>query len=253
MTQAMIDIETLDTSVSAVVLSFGVQLFTDQGLLPERYHVALEIQSQLDAGRTISASTLDWWFKQSPAAQQAAFGQRRMSVRTALEMLAVVLNGVEHVWCRGLNFDVPIVDHLHAQNGMKTPWKYNKVRDSRTLLDLIPTDLEPKRAGVAHNALDDATHEAAFVVAGLQWLDMTRRISLGAMKAGRVDIVADDAPDDPANHPVIHANRMEDPAQLKSHAPFVEPKQLDLPISPTAKVPLGLNTIGDADGQTFYR
>lgn len=162
MEHASIDIESLSTAVDTVVLSIGAQMFNEHGLVGEGFHVVLDQEEQLPM-RSVSASTLEWWMGQSQEARDAIWKAPKVSVKLALEMLRVHISRADRIWCRGLNFDLPILDHLHAQNGMKTPWAYYYGRDSRTLLELVPPG--PKTNGhVAHHALSDAREEAAQLV-----------------------------------------------------------------------------------------
>ena len=189
MLHAMIDLETLDTAVTSAVLSLGVALFNDDGLWPHHdLEVRFDLDEQLRGGRTVSASTIQWWMLQSEAARSAAFGKPARSVpvlriEEVQRLLTGLLNGVDHVWCRGLAFDIAILDHMFASRQLRSPWKYSAVRDSRTILDHIAPDALPKRAGEAHNALDDARHEAACVVEALATLQRNHSAWLESLTA----------------------------------------------------------------------
>src|SRR3546814_2365974 len=85
MFEMMVDLETLDTKNSAVVLSIGAvvweTLVDDAGSLDysvvERFYRVLSIDEQLAAGRTVSESTLLWWMRQDPTARAEAFNPVR--------------------------------------------------------------------------------------------------------------------------------------------------------------------------------
>ena len=68
----MLDIETLDTSPSAIVLSIGAVKFNSVGL-GDTFYVRLDSDPQLALGRTQSEATLTWWAGQSDAARKEAF------------------------------------------------------------------------------------------------------------------------------------------------------------------------------------
>lgn len=166
MRHAMIDLETLGTGVDCVVLSCGVAFFDERGTLPGGWYTLLDLDEQLRK-RRVDAGTLRWWMEQEKVAQDAAFKGNNDTVLSIADFhrnLTRELNGAERVWSHGLNFDVCILDHMFSREGLRSPWKYNAVRDTRTMYDLVPWDDLPKREGVYHNALHDAKHQAACIV-----------------------------------------------------------------------------------------
>ena len=71
MNHIMVDIETLDTVQSAVVLSIGAVAFDPHTKeLGEKFYVEFttDLQAQQRLGRTISADTVTWWMQQGAAA-----------------------------------------------------------------------------------------------------------------------------------------------------------------------------------------
>lgn len=59
-----------------------------------------------------------------------------------------------HVWAQGKDFDVPRMDHLFKEAGLKTPWKYSHTHCLRDLAGLFP---EVKRRWYGnHTAMEDA-------------------------------------------------------------------------------------------------
>jgi hypothetical protein len=83
-----------------------------------------------------------------------------VELRNALQALSGAFNWEgQEVWCNGLNFDVPILEAAYAAAGLQPPWTYNKCRDYRTVVKLLPhVDLERLRVEpkLAHHALEDA-------------------------------------------------------------------------------------------------
>ena len=65
-------------------------------------------------------------------------------------------------WLKGMQYTTTI-DSL-TRHIMKFPIFWTQDRDLRTLVQLDPTGVKPKRAmdGVAHNALDDAKHQVKY-------------------------------------------------------------------------------------------
>lgn len=161
----MLDIETLDTTPSAVVLSIGAVKFNVEGI-GETFYATLRASEQ--DSRTQSASTLEWWSKQSPEAKAAVFPPHGAaeSVRSALARFVAFFDHDKYdVWGNGAAFDNVIVKHLLAQYGLECPWRYSGDRCFRTLKALVYSNFPNLKEsaisyGTAHNALDDAIAQA---------------------------------------------------------------------------------------------
>jgi len=63
-------------------------------------------------------------------------------------------------WANGTDFDISIIKDALKQCGFGTPWRYNNVRDYRTLAKLFPQIQRPTFVGEKHNALADAINQA---------------------------------------------------------------------------------------------
>jgi len=150
----MVDIETLDTERTAVILSIGactMAPFTDTLTFYE------EIMIVGQEARTQSQSTIDWWKTGSNYPGQ---GIRTLpAVLTSFSRYLSSLRAEPIIWCKGTDFDVAILAHAYKQFGIEVPWKYNSVRDFRTMKKLFPVTSTPNPN--AHHALGDALHQAA--------------------------------------------------------------------------------------------
>lgn len=173
---ASIDLETLGTDDDAVVLSAGMVLFNHTGIFSQHdYYVRLPLDEQLGK-RSVTASTLEWWMLQPDEARSAVFGKDTNGHRCTIDQLWHDIDtmfricDVQRVWARGTHFDLTILGSLFKQRGAPTPWKYNAPRDSRTILDVLPPELLPKRSGIAHHALDDARYEAQCIIAAQRYI-----------------------------------------------------------------------------------
>lgn len=168
-THLMLDLETLDTIDSAVVISFGAVIFNKRSIL-EKYYTPLHIFPQLIKGRTISQDTLDFWKQQDDAAQNIG-----VSVRSNQTSLQLFINLATHyealgeikVWGKGPHFDVTIIESLMRDYKLKPPWKFWNIRDVRTFMDYVPTK-DLKLEGTKHNALDDALYQAKIIQKSLK-------------------------------------------------------------------------------------
>ena len=160
----MIDLETLGTGSDAHILSIGACTM-DHELT---FHEVVGPQK-----RKIDVDTVRWWMDQSKDAQfvikQAAMS--RMSLTSALAGLDDFIRTAGErvcIWSHGAGFDIAILENAYRQAGMITPWMFWNVRDTRTLIDVAKwkagEKLEPTRKGTHHNALDDAKHQASWMM-----------------------------------------------------------------------------------------
>jgi hypothetical protein len=160
----MIDFETLSTKTSAVTLSCGVVVFSDQIISEKLWN--LDQYEQLSIGRHIDADTLAWWKRQSIEAWETSF-----SMVNAVGMRQFILevgqmyksNNCKELWCQGADFDIPILESMIFDVNEKPFYRYSDKRCSRTVRKLYK-GVEPVLVGVAHNPLDDAKHQVNCVI-----------------------------------------------------------------------------------------
>lgn len=174
MKDIMLDLETLDTQQSAVVISIGAVGFDpDSTALGARFYLELveDTASQQEHGRTISGATVLWWMQQGAAAKQLfasppPAGVERVSTAVALERFRLFVNAYggkdARIWGNGADFDNVILGSLYESYGLQKPWSYSKNRCFRTMKNMpMPREfVRPGRDGVHHNALDDAVTQA---------------------------------------------------------------------------------------------
>ncbi len=158
-THATIDIETLGTSPDTVVLTIGGIKFdpmADDELHSEFYY-RLDVDEQIDMGRTVDEKTLEWWETQSEEVKAEALDTNdRIPVEETLKALNKWLVGVDKIWCQGPVFDIGILENLYKQIGLHHNWPFYIIRDSRTLFSLMDKDPRKEIDFAAHNALADA-------------------------------------------------------------------------------------------------
>jgi hypothetical protein len=163
---AMLDLETLDTTADAQILTIGgVKFDPDSGAKPYAdFYYRLELDSQDAKGRTISEDTMAWWSRQDDKIILEAFGDHnRHSVEEMLVALKKWYVGVDEVWAQGICFDIGMLENLHRQYGYPIPWSFWKVKDSRTIFGLMKKDPRKNFIFDAHNALEDARIQAKCV------------------------------------------------------------------------------------------
>ena len=165
MTDVMLDIETLARSADSVVLTIGAVRFDRYGKQVDQtgIHLYLSIDEQKSAGRAVDPETVAWWDKQNPDVRDDVMRSwNRMPVKAALEQLARYVEDANKIWSQGPLFDIKILENLYEQHGMKAPWRFYKIRDSRTLFDALG-DTRSRDTANLHDALSDSIDQARAV------------------------------------------------------------------------------------------
>ena len=155
-THAMIDLETLDVTPRASVLTVGgVKFDPNNDSEPHsEFYYKLDLDSQ---DRSVNDDTIAWWATQDTAVQEEAFSEEgRISLKQALEEMYPIIWNSNFIWANGPTFDMNIIEHAYKSYDMQLPWKFYKVRDARTVYSLWPG--LPKQP-VSHHALDDCRQQ----------------------------------------------------------------------------------------------
>ena len=175
----VIDVETLAKHANAVVASVAcVAVFRKTGKVVKEFHEQISVQESLKLGFErdsygVKDSTVDWWIKQSDAARLELCGTKQP--REVFLYLLDWFHGLAEsydlrVWGNGLKFDIDKLERHFVRLGYAVPWSGFAERDIRTAVELgRELGINPKADiafdGVAHNALDDARHEAKYLFA----------------------------------------------------------------------------------------
>jgi len=167
----MLDIETLDTKPSAVILSVAAVFFDPRtGKLGAEFCHSVNSEQQ-QPGRSISLDTVAWWARQSDNVRKQAFsgGSSLKRVLTDLSRF-IQINSSEQVkvWGNGKEFDCSILEHAFEQLALPCPWRFWDTQDVRTMITLAELHgFNPKKdrvfEGTPHLPLDDAKHQARYV------------------------------------------------------------------------------------------
>ncbi len=169
----MLDLETLDTRPSAVILSIGaVEFDTDGPIAGREFYRVLTLSQQLVRGRTESAETIAWWSRQSDEAR-AVFTAPAVAPVVALQDFATFWSGADYLWSNGANFDGVLLTSLYQSFDMGVPWKFWQERCYRTLVDTYHRMIRtrPTKMTPAHNALEDAVAQAQKAATMLRHFD----------------------------------------------------------------------------------
>lgn len=161
-----IDLETLDTRTSAVILAIAI--VTDLG---DELVLHPSIDQQLRDGRTVDGPTFRWWLKQSEDARRAiadaseqTCGMVRNSVTAFFIDTAQRRADRYYVWGNAPSFDCDILaDFLSGgaflDDKPRKPWPFWAERDVRTVRMAVGRT----ESKTAHDALSDAYAQLADV------------------------------------------------------------------------------------------
>lgn len=180
-TDVMLDLETLDTVDTAVVISIGAFAF-NRNDIHKPTHGFHEIvggkdhrEEQKLFGRTTSNETIAWWKKQSPEAKVIFKTNTCDDTAHMLAKFATWLAELPclklRVWGNGATFDNTILASLYRTYGMDVPWNTFNDRCHRTIKEHFGSEGEPVTfIGTKHDALDDATNQAQKLCSIIQGL-----------------------------------------------------------------------------------
>lgn len=166
MRDVMIDIETLDTRPSAVILEIGICPFDAlKGEVGTGEAIEVSLNDNERLRRTASAATLNWWAEQERP--MPGEGLSAVSLKQALLWLQERLHfcrggapdGKVCVWANSPSFDLVILEDAFRQLGLDVPWKFWEQRDVRTVLKLAGI----RKGKVSHLAVDDCRRQAEYV------------------------------------------------------------------------------------------
>lgn len=178
MADVMLDIETMGFRPECVVLTIGAIKFDpyNPGLEPHSgFYQRLNVDQQLELGRTVDESTMEWWSQQTESVREEAFADED---RVALVDFAKDLNkymvGVDNIWAQGPTFDFVIIENLFRMLDVPVNWQFWQIRDSRTLFQVAGDPRKADRAE-AHNALADCYYQAKGVQEVFKQLGVKKR------------------------------------------------------------------------------
>jgi len=156
---------------NAVVMSIGMctfrssqKTFDVREIRTRGVKVNLNVQAQLDAGRTISEDVLSWWSTQPNFTEEIG---HKTAPRSALLTLKNWLNiaDPDRIMAAPLQAEGPLLVSLCDMFDVDLGIQYNQMRDAHTLFDIIGRDTFPLRPAMLneHDALDDAVASARHI------------------------------------------------------------------------------------------
>ena len=118
---AMIDLETLDVTPGASVLTVGGLKFDPYSNAEphSEFYYKLDLDSQ---DRSVNDDTIAWWSTQDAKVQEEAFStEGRTHIDVFLDSLPKWISDVDVLWGHGYGFDITIVEDMIRQRGKNIP------------------------------------------------------------------------------------------------------------------------------------
>jgi len=171
----MLDLETMGKGPEAAIVSIGaVEVLVDDGYIGREFYAPVDLQSAMDTGAKVDASTIMWWLKQSDAARAALdvgnLPLHQTSIHMVLDGLSSWFRSIDLdkdsfvVWGNGATFDNVILASAYRNDRLlPLPWGHRGDRCYRTLKNLFP-HIKCPDVGVKHHALDDAKAQGLHLI-----------------------------------------------------------------------------------------
>lgn len=170
------DIESLDLGPRPIITQVAMlALDLDEDEILERQHYQyypVQPQLRLVPPRTFSFDTLIWWMDQSEDARKRlrqSSSNEDEEIPALLRHLVTTFNNITNfgaipyeIWARGPQFDLVAIESLMTEHGIAVPWKYDTIRDLRTLLALAginPKNIAKPAGFVGHAAIWDVRYQ----------------------------------------------------------------------------------------------
>lgn len=177
-TDFMIDIETLGVRSGSIITQIAVRGFSlECGVSThQRLNKKIDISDSILNGMSIDQSTVDWWKAQSKEARELVFSGDKVSLSEALDELSKLVKSEDNVrvWGNGSSFDISLLEEAYRIMNKEIPWKFYRVRDLRTIVDLAElkgfNKKDIKFEGVPHNAEDDCLHQIKICCSAFKYL-----------------------------------------------------------------------------------
>jgi len=165
-TDIMLDLETLGNKSNAAILSIGaVEFNMETGETGREFYMVVDLESCLDAGLIINASTFYWWMKQSDEARKGVCegGFDISSVLGAFNIWMGFCVDKVKIWGNGARFDIGILEDAYVATHLKTPWYFRSEMDVRTLVAFAPEiKANYPMMGVEHDPIDNCKHQIGY-------------------------------------------------------------------------------------------
>jgi hypothetical protein len=191
MNHLVIDSEFLSLRFDAKILSIGTAVLDDKARNMEscilaRGYWMIDLDSMPEG--VVDHKTLHWWLMQDKSASKALltpgepvglvevnfFPEQHVRIEEALQGLTEMYHEMccKRVWSHGAACDIALLKHWYDLKGMKEPWDYRAIRDTRTLYEAFEYEKMPVHSFkglIPHRADHDAEAEAKNIFQALEF------------------------------------------------------------------------------------
>jgi hypothetical protein len=161
----MLDLETMGNRAGCAIVSIGaVEFNLNTGEIGRQFYDRVALQSCLDAGLFIQASTLYWWMQQGDEARMELC-KPADPLKNVLEQFSsfIMQLGEIQIWGDGAAFDLSILKAAYYAIKEKEPWYFRNERDVRTIVMFAPEIKENMLfTGTMHNPIADCKHQIRY-------------------------------------------------------------------------------------------
>ena len=166
-TDVMLDLETMGRKSNSALVSIGaVEFNLISGKTGREFYKVIDLQSCLDVGLKVEASTIYFWLQQSQQARDAICKDKKLPLATALHMFDRWLHDCIKdvgIWGNGARFDIGILEDAYSACSMENPWYFRSEKDVRTLVSFAPQiKANYPFTGIHHNPIDDCKHQIKY-------------------------------------------------------------------------------------------
>jgi len=166
-TDVMLDLETMGNKSNSALVSIGaVEFNLITGKMGREFYKVIDVQSCLDVGLKVNASTIYWWLQQSQAARDAICEDKKLPLATVLHMFDRWMQDCiqdVNIWGNGARFDIGLLEDAYTACNLGNPWNFRSERDVRTLVSFAPQiKANHPFTGIEHNPIDDCKHQISY-------------------------------------------------------------------------------------------
>lgn len=164
----MVDTETVGLANDAGIWQIGAVVFGSYVEAPEFKHTVHPNNAMSSVlGFSHELATIKWqeekntenWERAKECeVTNAAMYNMAATFKAWLETLEETSGLKVRLWFKGVDFDLPKLQHLYKSVRLYMPWHYRNVMCCRTAFNLV--GYEPSTFVGAHDALEDAKHQA---------------------------------------------------------------------------------------------
>lgn len=176
MNKIMLDIETTGNIVNTAIIQLSMVRFDEEGSVGDFIRINIDAEEQYKLGAQYTQNTLDWWQETNKELFESITTKNVLSVNTALDIIDAFVTMDDQIWCHA-TFDMPILDNLyHLAGRNKRPWKYTKIRDIRTIVELSGINLSTYNweKEKTHDSLDDCRFQIKYTTDAMKMLKISK-------------------------------------------------------------------------------